>query len=391
MKIIKLKERFIERLNTHMWIFSNEIEKHDTSVEKGSIVKFVYSNGEICGIGFYNPHSLISGRLLTREDKLDENFIEDKLKKAYEYRLNFGIDDSGRMFFGESDGIGGLVIDKYSNVIVIEILSAGVELIINDILNAVKKILLPKAIIIKRDHQYRVLEGLKLERPEIIGTLPKNIIIKENGAKFKIDLLNSQKTGWYFDQRDNREYLKPFFKDRYVLDLYCYTGAFSIIAAKSKAKIVWGIDSSEKAIEQAKQNQKLNRIPETKLIFKQENATRMLEALSNRELPVEPDFILIDPPNFVRNKKHLHQAKRLYIRILKTALKSIKAPGYIAFSTCSQHVSDEIFNEIIETASVKSKRKIFVIYRGTQSKDHPVISGMKETKYLQFILLYIAE
>ncbi|MEW6013604.1 MAG: class I SAM-dependent rRNA methyltransferase, partial [Elusimicrobiota bacterium] len=375
MKTIKLKENYIERLNTHLWIFSNEIEKHDFSAENGEIVKIEYSDGKTCGIGFYNPHSLISVRLLTLEEKLSENFLEEKIKKAYLYRNELEIED-GRMFFGESDGIGGLVIDKYGDVITMEILSAGVEKLKEDIMEVVKKIFLPKAIVVIKDHPYRMLEGLKIEQPEIIGKMPKSIIIEENGAKFQIDILNSQKTGWYYDQRDNREFLKPYFKGRKVLDLYCYAGAFSIIAAKNKAKMVWGVDSSEKAIEMAEKNKKLNKIPDSKLIFKKESAQKILDALLNKELPETPDFILLDPPNFVRNKKHLFEAKRLYIRLLKSAIKGVDKEGLVAFSTCSQHVSDEVFSEIIQTAANKARRKLFIINIGTQSKDHPILAGM---------------
>ncbi len=388
MKTIKLKENYLERLNTHIWIFSNEIDKHDFSAENGEIVKIEYSDGKTCGIGFYNPHSLISVRLLTSEENLSENFLEEKIKKAYLYRNELEIED-GRMFFGESDGIGGLVIDKYGDVITMEILSAGVERLKEDIIKAVKKIFLPKAIVAIKDHPYRILEGLKIEQPEIIGKMPKSIIIKENGAKFQIDILNSQKTGWYYDQRDNREFLKPYFKGRKVLDLYCYAGAFSIIAAKNKAKMVWGVDSSEKAIEMAEKNKKLNKIPDSKLIFKKESAQKILDALLNKELPETPDFILLDPPNFVRNKKHLFEAKRLYIRLLKSAIKGVDKEGLVAFSTCSQHVSDEVFSEIIQTATNKAKRKVFIINIGTQSKDHPILAGMKETKYLRFSLLKV--
>ncbi|MEF3279962.1 MAG: class I SAM-dependent rRNA methyltransferase [Elusimicrobiota bacterium] len=390
MKTIKLKEKFIERLNSHLWIFSNEIEKHDFSVTNGEIVKILYSDDSLCGYGFYNPHSLISIRLLSKGKELESDFLEKSIQNAFKYREELKL-DSGRFFFGESDGIGGLIIDKYSDTIVVEILSAGVELLKNQIIEVIQKIFMPKAILIKKDHTYRLLEGLKIEKPEIIGNISDKIIITENGSKFKVDILNSQKTGWYFDQRENREYLKPYFKDRKVMDLYCYTGAFSIIAAKSRAKMVWGIDSSEKAIEMAEENKKLNKIPDSKLIFKAISAEKILKAMLNDELPQKPDFILLDPPNFVRNKKHLFEAKRLYIKLLKSSMKSIEKNGYIAFSTCSQHVSDEVFNEIVETASIKSNRKIFYLYTGTQAKDHPIISGMKETKYLRFCLLKVIE
>lgn len=391
MKTIKLKEKYIERLNSHMWIFSNEIEKHEFSATNGEICRVEYSDGKICGVGFYNPHSLISIRLLKKNtDELEGDFFYNKIKEAYNYRKAIGIEESGRFFFGESDGIGGLIIDKYQDVLVIEILSSGVELYFEKIKEAIEKIFEPKGIIILRDHQYRTLEKLKIEKPQLIGNVPKKVIIEENDAKFEVELLSSQKTGWYFDQRDNRKALIPYFKNKKVLDLYCYTGAFSIIAAKNQADIVWGIDSSEKAIELAQNNAKINKIS-SKVVFKKESAPNVLDALMKGELPVKPDFILLDPPNLVRNKKNIHQAKRYYIRILKQALKGVDKNGFVAFSTCSQHIDDEIFNEIINTASIKSKRKIFILHSGSQAKDHPIIAGMKETKYLRFILLHVIE
>jgi 23S rRNA (cytosine1962-C5)-methyltransferase len=388
MKTIKLKENYIERIGSHIWIFSNQIEKHDFSVENGEIVNVVYADGKLCGSGFYNPHSLISIRLLSKEEELKSDFIESYIKKAYEYRDSLGIED-GRMFFGESDGIGGLIIDKYASVIVLQILSAGVEKIKDEIVENIKKIFTPKAIVIMKDHPYRILEGLKIEEPEITGKIPSKIIIKENGLKFQVDILNSQKTGWYYDQRDNREFIKTYFKGKKVLDLYCYTGAFSILAAKNGAEIVWAVDSSEKAIELAEKNKKLNKVSDSKLIFKKDSAQKVLDALLNNELPVKPDFILLDPPNLARSKKHIFEAKRVYIKLLKSAIKGVEKGGYVAFSTCSQHINDEIFSEIIDTSANKAKRKSIIIHTGTQSKDHPVIAGMKETKYLRFVLLKV--
>lgn len=389
MKTIKLKERYIERLNTHLWIFSNEIAKHDFTAENGEICRIVYNDDTQCGIGFYNPHSLISVRLLLKgKEDMDEHFFLNCLNKAFDYRKSIGI-VNGRFFFGESDGIGGLVIDKYNSVITVQILSAGVEKSIKEIIASIKEIYNPEAIVILRNHHSRILEGLAIEPTEIIGKLTERIIIEENGAMFNIDIINSQKTGWYFDQRDNREFLIPYFKDKKVLDLYCYTGAFSIIAAKNGANFVLGIDSSKKAVETAETNRELNKISEETLVFKEENALNVLDGLSDNDFKDNPDFILLDPPNLVHNKKHLNDAKRLYIKMLKSALKTVKPAGYVAFSTCSQHISDEIFNEIIETAAIKSQRRTFNIYIGTQSKDHPIIAGMRETKYLHFVLLNI--
>lgn len=389
--IIKLREKNNKRLESgHWWIFSNELEEVNKDIEKGAICKFAYSDGRACGVGFFNPNSLISGRLLVKNSfSLNENFTEERILRADNYRKNLNLGNSYRLFFGESDFIGGLIIDRYNDVFVVELMSAGADKLKEEVVKALYKNFSPKAVLIKRDHIYRNLEGLELKEDEIIGSMPENIFIEENGLKFKIDILKSQKTGWYFDQRENRSFLIPYFKGRKVMDLYCYSGSFSILASKSGADIVWGIDSSKLAIENAIENMKLNKITNEKVIFKEENSVNILDSLERGELPVKPDFILIDPPNFVRNKKNLNQAVKLYVKLLSKAANGVAQDGYIAFSTCSHHISYQIFNEIISKAAQITKRKMILLEYRSQAKDHPIIIGMPETVYLHFSLIKV--
>ncbi len=391
METLKLKNPFNNRLKGgHWWIFSNELEKVRTDIKPGEICRFEYSSGAPCGIGFFNPHSLISGRLLIKNSySLDENFVKDRIAAAFEYRKSLGLEKYCRLFFGESDFIGGLVIDRYGDVFCVQLISAGADLLSEKIVKAINELFSPKAVIVKRDHQYRHLEGIEKKEEEIHGKLPKKVVIEENGCKYHVDLAAGQKTGWYFDQRENREFLSPFFKGRKVLDLYCYTGSFSILAAKSGAEIVWGVDSSEKAVELARENVKLNKLNEDKVIFEKSDAEKMLSALENGELPEKPDFILLDPPNFIRSKKNSAQAEKLYARLLSKALKALPSGGYAAFSTCSQHISPFTFEEIIKNAAAIASRKTFLLERRYQSKDHPILAGMEETRYLNFSLLKV--
>ena len=175
-----------------------------------------------------------------------------------------------------------------------------------------------------------------------------------------------------------------------MLDLYCYSGAFSLVAAKNGAETVWGVDSSEKAVENAVYNAGLNKLPAEKIIFKEGDALEALNALEKGELPVKPDFVLLDPPNFVRSKKSLEQSKKLYVKILAQAQKGVGKNGLVAFSTCSHHVSQEIFKEILNKAAGVSRRKITLLELRMQAKDHPILIGMEETKYLNFALLRTA-
>lgn len=389
MEIIKLREPYNNRLKYgHWWLFSNELAEVRKDIKPGEICRFEYSNGSPCGAGFFNPHSLISGRLLVKNSySLDEDFVKDRIAAAWEYRKALGQEKFCRLFFGESDFIGGLIIDKYDEVFCVELMSAGAELLSQKVVSALYDIFSPKAIIIRRSHQYRAMEALEIKEDEIVGKLPKKIILEENGCQYRVDLTGGQKTGWYFDQRENRKFLIPFFNGARVLDLYCYSGSFSILAAKNGAEIVWGADSSENAVELARENAKLNSIGENRAIFEKEDAEKMLDALEKNELPQKPDFVLLDPPNFIRSKKNSPQAIKLYARLLSKALKGVASGGYVAFSTCSQHITSQIFEDITKTASMLSGRKTFLLEHRYQAKDHPILLGMEETRYLNFALL----
>ncbi|OGS15378.1 MAG: hypothetical protein A2234_01470 [Elusimicrobia bacterium RIFOXYA2_FULL_58_8] len=201
-------------------------------------------------------------------------------------------------------------------------------------------------------------------------------------------MASSQKTGWYFDQRENRAALKPFFKGRHVLDLHTYLGGFALTAAAAGAESVWAVDSSEKAIDAAQENAKLNGFAD-RIIFRKEKAERLLEAMETGQLPEKPDFILLDPPNIVRSKKHLPQALKMLARMAGAAIKALPRGGYLAVSTCSHHISRGIFVDTLSVAAAKAGRKAMMVELRGQAKDHPILVSMPETEYLHFALLRI--
>ncbi|MDR0953586.1 MAG: class I SAM-dependent rRNA methyltransferase [Elusimicrobiota bacterium] len=389
MKEVKLRAKEEHRINKgHYWIFSNELEKVDTSIEAGAIVKVLDAQGNVLGAGFFNPHSLIAVRLIKKGgEDLGKDFIFESLDNAYTYRKQFGIRKFGRMCYGESDGLPGLVIDRYGDYIVIEILTAGMELLKEEVLSAVKKIFKPKGIIFKNDSNFRVLEGLSAE-PKSIGEIPNEVEIEENKAKYLVALSGGQKTGYYFDQRDNRAFLKPYFKDKIVVDLYSYTGSFGVLAALNGAVAVWGTDSSAAAVEYAQKNAKLNGVDDI-CQYHRDDAERLLSALKKGELPDQPDMILLDPPAFVKNRKSLPQAINLYVKLNRMALEGLKTGGMLATSTCSHHITREIFMDIIKMAAAKAGKRVNLIELRGQAKDHPVLIGMEETEYLHFALLEV--
>ena len=260
------------------------------------------------------------------------------------------------------------------------------ELLKSSVTSALVELLKPRGILYKNTHAFRVLEGLPSYEETAFGSLPEKALIEENGLKYNITMTGAQKTGWYFDQRENRAALTPFFKGRKVLDLHTFLGAFAITAAKAGAEKVWAVDSSEKAIEAAQENAALNGV-EDKIIFRKEKAERLLEALEGGQLPEKPDFILLDPPNLVHNKKHLPQALKLLARMAGTAMKALPKGGYLAVSTCSHHIARGMFVEALSGAAARVGKKAVLVELRGQSKDHPILLSMPETEYLHFALL----
>ena len=386
---IKLKAKEERRLNAgHWWIFSNEIDGLDTSIDPGTLVRVLAHDGKQVGFGYFNPHSLISVRLLRKgEGELPENFIFENLDNAYDRRKAIGVRKYGRMCYGEADNLPGLVVDRYGDVLVADVLTAGMEKLKPQITKALQKIFKPAGIYYKNDSSFRALEGLT-NTPEIIGEVPEQVQIEENGVKYIVPLRGGQKTGFYFDQRENRAFLKPYFKDKLVLDLYSYIGAFGITAALAGAAQVWGCDSSAAAVETARKNAELNGVAD-KVVFHRDDAERLLSALKKGELPDTPDMVLLDPPPFVKSRKALPQAVGLYVRLVKMALEGIPAGGYLAFSTCSHHISRELFADIIRQGVSKSGRQAVLVELRGQAKDHPVLIGMPETEYLHFALIQL--
>lgn len=369
----------------HLWAFSNEIQSVEGEGKPGDLAE-LYASGRFLGTAFYNPNSLIAARLVSREkEDVDAAFFRRKLAeaKAFRERMLPG-ETSYRLCFGESDGLPGLVVDRYGDVLVLQVLSAGIEARLEALAAALRELLSPRCIFLKNDHRARTLEGLPLETRVLEGGLPERTTISENGLRFVALVGEGQKTGHYFDQRENRAFLRPFFKDRVVLDLYCYTGAFAVNAAKFGAKSVLAIDSSGPAIEAARENARLNGV---EVEFDEADAEAVLQSFSTGRQPFKPDMILLDPPSLVPAKKHLPKALRTYHKLNVQALKALPKGGLLATSTCSHHVGREDFYEMLRASAIKAQRPVRMLALRGQASDHPVLLTMPETEYLHFALL----
>jgi 23S rRNA (cytosine1962-C5)-methyltransferase len=377
----------------HNWVFSNEIKEVRAEVQPkpGDLAVIVTSTGHELGLCFYHPNSLIAGRMLTRSpnEVIDADFFRKRLADAIAYREKVCAGENAyRLCFGESDGLPGLVVDRYGSILVLQVLSAGIERRLDMVAAALDELLQPKGIYLKNDHRTRALEGLPLECRTLSGAVPEKVPIVEGGLRFVAAIGEGQKTGHYFDQRDNRAFLRPYFAGRNVLDLYCYTGGFAINAAKGGAKSVFALDSSGPALTLAKENAKLNGVEGT-VSFDEGDAEAALESFAGLQQPFKPDMIVLDPPSLVPAKKHLPKAIRLYSKLNAQAMKALPRGGLLATATCSHHVSREDFVKMLRDAQTKAQRAIRMIALRGQSADHPVLLAMPETEYLHFALLEI--
>lgn len=379
-------------LARHCWAFSNEIASVEGDAEPGALAEVVSAGGQFVGTAFYNPNSLIACRLIAYEKvEPDAGFFRKRLAAAIALRERVCPGESAyRLCFGESDGLPGLVVDRYGAYLVLQVLSAGIERRLEAVQAALEELLQPKAIYLKNDHRARALEGLPQECRLLSGALPDKLQITEGGLRFTTPLGEGQKTGFYFDQDENRIYLRPFFKDRVVLDLYCYTGAFAVNAAKFGAKAVLGLDSSGPAIETARENAALNGV-EGACTFEEGDAEEALSSFAEGRQPFRPDMILLDPPSLVPSKKHLTKALRVYHKLNAWALKALPKGGLLATSTCSHHVSREIFVEMLRLSAGKARRSVRLLALRGQAGDHPILLSMPETEYLHFALLEVLD
>lgn len=389
--VLMLKAREEGRLLAgHLWVFSNELQRVPKHVPPGSLCVVKKASGDTFGVGFFNPNSLIAVRVLARGvEHLSEDFFRERLAHAIRAReQHYPGASAVRLCFGESDGLPGLIVDRFEDVLVAQVLSAGMERHWPEVQEALLSLLKPRGILLKNDHDWRRLEGLPLEVKTAWGEVPEKIQITDGELRYWVSLKEGQKTGFYLDQRDNRNFLKPFWAGRRVLDLYCYSGSFALHAAKGGAKEVWGVDSSGQAIALAEANAEANGLGDL-VRFQKQQAEEMLEMMVEKELPVKPDFVLLDPPNLVPSRSALSQATKLYVKLNAMALKGLPSGGYLASSSCAHHVTREHFMEILKEAAAKAGRSVKLIALRGQALDHPVLLAMPETEYLHFALLQV--
>jgi 23S rRNA (cytosine1962-C5)-methyltransferase len=372
----------------HPWIYNNEVERIDDGIVDGDIVEVFNFKNNFIGKGYYNGKSQILVRLLTRDpnEPIDETFFFTKISEANQRRLDFGFTQNYRVVFGEADELPSLVVDKFNDVLVLQILTLGMERWKPEIVNALQRIFSPSGIYERNDVPVRLLEGLQETKGFLTAKVPTEFIIEEpEGVKFSIDIENGQKTGFFLDQKENRLCIKPYVENREVLDCFCYTGSFSMYAAKYNAKHVLGLDISQDAVDRATKNAKLNNF--TNCTFEVQNT---FDALTNYYRQQRKfDTIILDPPAFTKSRGNIDNALKGYKEINLKALKLLNKGGYLITCTCSHFITPEMFRDVIEEASIDAHINVRQMEYRIQSKDHPYIWGIEETLYLKFYILQI--
>lgn len=376
----------------HPWIFSMALQ-YDESVPTGSIVDVYDSTGrKFLARGYYNEKSQISVRILTTNpsEAINTDFFVQRfaqLKKLRERFIDIKKTNAYRLCFGESDAMPGLIVDRYNKVLVIQVHTLGMDLLKKEILSALKAVFNPDSIYERSDIGVRNQEGLPDQPKGLLWGIPleKEMEFLENGISMLVNIEEGQKTGMFLDQRDNRKALQAYVKDKKVLNCFCYTGGFSLYAALAGAKKVVSVDSSGPALETAKRNFELNGIPADKHEFLDRDVFDLLEEYRNRGESF--DLIVLDPPAFVKNQKSLKKGLQGYTFINERALRLLPPGGILVSSSCSAHVTEEMFQKMLAMAAAKANCTLKVLEMRNQPIDHPYNLFFPEGKYLKFYVL----
>lgn len=369
------------------WAYSNEIKLDPAAkaLPVGSLVRLEGDDGKPLGTGYFNPNSLIAVRLFDGADDADINqkFLEARLGRALALREALYDRPFYRLVHAEGDGLPGLTIDRFGDTLVVQITTAGMEKLLDPLTAALKKIVKPETIVLRADTPVRALEGLKSYVRAVEGEAPHHLAVEENGARYFADLAGGQKTGWYYDQRDNRAFLAPLAKGKSMLDAYCYTGGFSILAARSGAKEVSSVDSSAPALALAQDAAAANSVDKICHFIKAD----VFEELERLSLKGERfDVVAADPPPFVKSRKDLETGAKAYRKLARLAA-SVTAPNGILFlASCSHNIPLERFAQECAIGIQRSGRRASLIRQAGAGADHPAHPFLPETAYLKALV-----
>ena len=378
-----------------MWIFDNEIDTIAGNFENGDVVAVRDFDGYPMGKGFINQNSKIRVRLLTRrmEQEIDKAFIFGRVKDAWEYRKKTVDVSSCRVIFGEADFLPGLVVDKFSDVLVVESLALGIDRFKAEIIEDLKQVMAEDGIVIRgvyerSDAKVRLNEGMERMKGFIGEEFDTNVPIVENGVKYIVDVKDGQKTGFFLDQKYNRLAIQKLCKGARVLDCFTHTGSFALNAGIAGAKSVLGVDASELVVRQAEENAALNGLSEV-VRFR---CADVFELLPELERAGETfDVVILDPPAFTKSRNSIKNAVKGYREINLRAMKLVKNGGFLATCSCSHFMDYELFTKTISQAAQNVHRRLRQVEYRTQAPDHPILWAADESYYLKFYIFQVVD
>jgi 23S rRNA (cytosine1962-C5)-methyltransferase len=389
--VLRLKRNEDRRLHAgHLWVFSNEIDTGQTPLPKfqaGEIVRVLAHNDRALGLAYVNPKSLIAARMLETWQIPDAKWLAARIRAAMGLRDRLYAVPYYRLVYGESDGLPGLVIDRYGTRCVAQIGTAGMERLKPQIQEALNEVLQCDALLFKNDSAAREMEGLPSYVEAAKGSFDKPALVIEDGLEFQAPLLEGQKTGWFFDQAANRRALLKFVpQGARVLDVFSYVGAWGVRAAHHGAREVTCVDSSAAALELAAANARRNGV---KLAVRKGDAFESLEELAAQGARF--DVVIVDPPAFAKRKKDLPKALAAYKRLNQLAIQVIANEGILVSCSCSYHVSAEELQDAIAKAARGADKRLQILEMGSQAPDHPVHPAIPETRYLKAYFCRISD
>ncbi|MCG7115797.1 class I SAM-dependent rRNA methyltransferase [Pseudomonas aeruginosa] len=383
---LRLKANAERRLRAgHLWVYSNEVDVAATPLNAfaaGDQAVLEMANGKPLGIVALSPNNLICGRLISRDTKhvLDKSLLVHRINIALSLRERLFDKPFYRLVYGDSDLLPGLVVDRFGDVLVVQLASAAMELRKDEVLAALLQALKPAAVLWKNDSSARDAEGLERYVANAYGEVPEWVALEENGVKFEAPVLAGQKTGWFYDHRMNRARLAPYVRGKRVLDLFSYIGGWGIQAAAFGASEVMCVDASAFALDGVERNAALNGVAEKVTCVEGDvfEALRELKAADERF-----DVVIADPPAFIKRKKDLKNGEAAYRRLNEQAMRLLSKDGILVSASCSMHLPEDDLQNILIGSARHLDRNIQLLERGGQGPDHPVHLAIAETRYIK--------
>lgn len=374
----------------HPWVFSNELvmDAAAKALPAGTLARFQAHDGSYLGTGYFNPHTLIAGRILTRAPvvTIDAAWFEQRFREALARRERLLSEPYYRLIHAEADGVPGLIIDRFGAHLSVQVNTAGMDKLWPEIEEALVSVFEPESIVLHNDSSARGLEGLPREVKCARGKTPGVVEVRENGLTYFADLLGGQKTGWYFDQRDNHALVAKFAKDKSVLDLYCHAGGFGLLAAKEGATRVMGVDSSAPALDMAAKasaQAKLNKI----CTWEKADVFEELERLAAAKQRF--DIVIADPPPFVKSRKDIASGAKGYRKLTRLSAQVAAPQGLLVIASCSHNMDLTLFTQEVARGLQEAKREGRILYTTFAAPDHPVHPHLPESAYLKELLIQL--